>query len=875
MLERADQLQAASDYLADAATGRGRLVYVSGEAGIGKTTFVRGVLGAAEGRARVGLGGCDGSSTPAPLGALVDLLPVLPPDVWPAGASRHDVFTRLVDTLRAPASTPWLLAVEDVHWADEATLDLVRHLARRIHECRALVLVTYRPDEVASFPQLRALLGDTASATGTRRIDLPPLTPSAVATLAAGSPASGSVDAARLHAVTGGNAFFVTEVLAGGADPEHVPPSVRDAILGRVSRLDEATQHALEVVALAGSQAEVQLVDDVLRDGMTALDEPMARGLLVLGDQGVAFRHELGRRAVADEVPAGRRLHVHRRLLAALTAGGADPARLAHHAEAAGDSAAVIRHAPVAAARAASLGAHREAVQQYRRTLRAADRLGQESMTPEARADLLWALGYELYLTDHIGDSIEAVDAARAIWESQGADVRVGDAWRCLSRLNWFGGHNELAEEQARLAIARLEPAGPGQELALAYSNRAQLRMLSTDLAGTREWGARTLSLVEQLPAGLGRDEVRSHALNNLGAIEISAGDLDAGTGMLTESLDLARQRDLHEHAARAYCNLGSPAVVQHRHAEADRWLQEGMDYCADRDLDSWYLYLEGFLTRLHLNRGEHEAATSHGRAVLSRAGDADVGLIEPLVALSLVEARTSGATVLPHLERAERMAAGMAEAQRVAPVASARSEAAWLAGDLASAQAVAARAWPLVRDADCRWNRGIVARWLAPEDPARAEALGGPLAPPFAAELGGAWAEAAELWNALGCPFERGLALALGGTREGLTEAVAAFTSIGAHAAADRARTALRDAGWPVPRGTRAATRAHPAGLTAREAEVLALLLEGLTDAAIADRLVISRRTAEHHVSSILAKTGASGRQDLAQMGAASAPNG
>ncbi len=281
LLERADQLHAVTGYLADAAAGHGRLAYVSGEAGIGKTSFVRRVVADAGVSARSGIGGCDGSSTPAPLGALVDLLPVLPPDLWPAGASRHDVFTRLVQTLRSPAGPPWLLVVEDLHWADEATLDLVRHLARRVHECHALVLVTYRPDEVASLPGLRSLLGDTASATGIRRIDLPPLTRTAVATLAAESPGSAGVDPDRLHAVTGGNAFFVSEVLAaGGQDADHVPPSVRDAILARVARLDEASRHALEVVALAGAQAETGLVDDVLREGMTALDEPMSKGLL-------------------------------------------------------------------------------------------------------------------------------------------------------------------------------------------------------------------------------------------------------------------------------------------------------------------------------------------------------------------------------------------------------------------------------------------------------------------------------------------------------------------------------------------------------------------------------------------------------------------
>ena len=209
-------------YLDEAAAGHGRLVYVSGEAGIGKTTFVSAAIGEADGRAKVAVGGCDGAATPAPLGPLTDMLPSLPDGLWPDGASRQDVFARLVDALRAPPrDEPYLLVIEDAHWADEATLDLMRHLARRIHGCRALVLVTYRPEDAATGGGLRILLGDTASANGTRRIDLSALSPAAVATLvrerARAFPSDPVTDARRLHEVTGGNAFFVTEVLSGGS----------------------------------------------------------------------------------------------------------------------------------------------------------------------------------------------------------------------------------------------------------------------------------------------------------------------------------------------------------------------------------------------------------------------------------------------------------------------------------------------------------------------------------------------------------------------------------------------------------------------------------------------------------------------------------
>ncbi len=873
LLERDEQLRAAAGYLAEAAEGHGRMVYVGGEAGIGKSSFVSRVVADARGAARVAVGGCDGSATPAPLGPLVEMLPALPDGLWPPEATRPEVFGRLLAALREPPprSPPYLLVVEDAHWADEATLDLVRFLARRIHDCRAVVLVTFRPEDATGGHGLRILLGDTASASGTRRVDLAPLTAAAVAELVAEHarthPGAGATDALRLHQVTGGNAFFVTEALSAGTS--RVPATVRDAVLARVARLDEPAQRALEVVALAGARAETALLADLLAKGLTAIDEPLARGLLLRGDADgeggayVVFRHELARLAVAEEVPVGRGVHVHRRLLAALRARGADPARLAHHAEAAGDAEAVLAHAPVAAARAAALGAHQEAVRQYRRALRYADRL-----PDDARAELLWSLGYECYLTVRIDEAIEATGRARDIWDSSGEGVRVGDAWRCLSRLSWMAGRNDAAEQQAEVAVHLLEGTETVEQ-AMAYSNRTQLRMLSQDVAGTRDWGRRTLDLVARLPPDGRREEVRVHALNNLGTIELVVGDVDTGERLLEESLAGSRAADLHEHAARAYCNLASSAVLQRRHDVAQRYVDEGLDYCVDRDLDSWTLYLQGCLARLHLHRGEVAEARACAESVLRRSDIAAIGAIEPVLVLAHVHTRCGDPRAAELLDRSARLAAGMRELQRVAPAASARAEAAWIAGEPDTAAAAALDAWSVAATADCPWNRGAVATWL----PADVEVPAGSLAPPYAAERAGRWVDAAELWRQTRSPFEQALALARSEERAALTDAVRLFDGLGADAAAARARAMLRAGGWRAPRTPRGVAR--PDGLTGREAEVLTLLRDGLSDAAIADRLVISRRTAEHHVASVLAKLGVRTRRELAGMGTRAAKDG
>jgi DNA-binding CsgD family transcriptional regulator len=526
----------------------------------------------------------------------------------------------------------------------------------------------------------------------------------------------------------------------------------------------------------------------------------------------------------------------------------------------------VLAHAPEAAARAAELGSHREAVRQYRRTLRFGDGL------PDGRrADLLWALGYECYLTDRIDDALEAVQGALAIWRAAGDKVRVGDAYRCLSRLNWFAGRNDVAEQQADLAVDSLQGSDT-VELAMAYSNLAQLRMLSSDLDSARVWGGRALAALDHLPAGPKRDEVTVHALNNLGTSEVVSGDVDTGVRMLVDSLDLARASDLHEHAARAYCNLASCAVVQRRHRDAAHHLEAGLEYCIDRDLDSWTLYLQGLRAELMLNLGETAAARQCAEKVLQRTESAPTSQVEPLVVVALAAARAGDPGWREPVDRAARLAEGIGEIQRLGPVTAARCEIAWLAGEDETPARLAAQTWPKATSADCPWNRGSIATWLG--DPTAGEAA--PLAPPYALEVSGRWVEAAGLWQQLGCPYEQALALARSDDRAAMTRAVELFDGLGVSGAAARTRALLRARGWSAPRAARPSTREHPAGLTTRETQVLALLAEGLSDAAIADRLVLSRRTVEHHVAAILTKLGVRSRREAArhELGTAATPN-
>jgi hypothetical protein len=192
-----------------------------------------------------------------------------------------------------------------------------------------------------------------------------------------------------------------------------------------------------------------------------------------------------------------------------------DPARLAHHAEGAGDGAAVLEHAPVAARRAAGLGAHREAAAQYARALRFAD-----GLAPVALAELLEGHSYECYLTDQLDDAAASRRRALACWRARKDRGREGDTLRWLSRLAWLQGRNAEAGRAGREAVELLEGLAPGAELAMAYSNLAQLGMLAHDVDQAVAWGERAIALAERL----GQTEILVHALNNVGTAQLQAG---------------------------------------------------------------------------------------------------------------------------------------------------------------------------------------------------------------------------------------------------------------------------------------------------------------------------------------------------------------
>jgi len=855
LLERQSQLGALHEYVADVTAGDGRLVLISGEAGVGKSSLIEQLEGEDTSTAQWYVGACDGLFTPRALGPLRDIaaqaggeLAALVSD----GASREALFTGLLHQLQE--SGPSILVVEDLHWADEATLDLLRYVGRRLAGVPVLVLVTYRDDEVQGNDPLRVTLGALSTQRSTRRISLPPLTPAAVAVLASRA----GLESEELYRLTGGNPFFVTETLAladvafgdrvsgdRALGDREVAPSARDAVLARVGRLDERARECAQVAALMGARVEVDLLEAVAEGLSDALDDLVRSGLLVAQGQDLRFRHELSRLAVEQDVAPHRRRDVHRRMLTALVArDDADAARLAHHAEGAADAEAVLRFAPQAGAQATRLGAHREAALQYARAIEFAAGAG-----PALAADLHDRLAVEQSLADAWEEASRSSETARRLWQGLGDVRREGATLAFLARVMWRLCRPE-EQEYAAQAVALLEPLGETPELASAVSGLALARRNTADRDGGTAISERARDLAERL----GLDDVLAESLIIHGLVTGSVDDL-------RRALEVAVAANAHEQAGGAYGYLQTVMTGNRDFDAAERWYRAGTRYCDDHDITTWASCLRAHHAAAVLLQGELREPAEQSRRVLGLRVISPENRMAPLVTLGAALARLGEhEEAAAHLDEAAGYAAQSGLPGWTLEALGPRAEARWLAGDDEGARADVVCAAP-ARDAYGPWDAGGLESWarrlgLAPIGPPR------PLPEPYELLLAGEAMAAADAFDAAGCRYDAGLAWYDSGSEPGLRRALERFEELGALAAAARARQALRELGVRgVPVGARAVTRAHPAGLTPREAEVLEHLATGLTNDQIADVLVISVRTVDHHVSALLGKLGARNR--------------
>ena len=852
LLERDALLGQLREMLVAARRGRGRLALLTGEAGIGKTSLVEAFCSTALPLTRILWGSCDPVQPPRPFAPVADIAHGVGGELRRALAAgeRNAVLDAFLAEIHRRDAPTTVIVLDDLHWADDATLDLVQVVGRRIARLPVLLIGTYRDHDVAADHPLRVTLGDIPP-TVVSEITLPPLSEAAIHRLG-----RGTVDARAVYEATGGNPFFVSEVLAAGwPSVDGVPKTVRDAVLSRLERLGEDAQLAVRTAAVLGPRAALDTVLGVAGVGQRTIDACVAHALLVVREGTVSFRHELARLAVIDAMTPRETAQLHGAALDALRPiAPTDWARLARHAVGARDRAAILQLAPAAGRAASRLGAHREAVAFFEAALEYGDH-----MPVAEQADILEHWAHDLALTDDVGRAIPAQHRALAAWRAVGDRVREGRGLTELSWLLWFAGEGKEAMRTSQAAVDLLEIAAPGSiELAWAWAVVAQRRLT----AGKDDRGAlASATLAVKLAEQLGDERVAVHALTTAAVTEIFLGD-PAGWTSLEEAVTRSRSAGLPEETARAIINLVETARDFRRLDLADRYLAEAASYMEDHDLDLYDHVLRSRLAAVELDTGRWDAALSRVELLLEQARGAYPVRARALHIRGLIRARRAMPGAWADLDEALAVVEG--DPQDLMPLRAGRAEAAWLDGDDEKAVAEAELGLAVGNRELLPWWWSELAfwGWRAGGD----RPLPHPDERPLWLHASGRPAEAAAAWRAIGAPYHEALALSDTGTEADLRRALRTLNAMDARGLARRVSRSLRALGATrIDRGPRAQTRANPGHLTPRQVEVLRLVAEGLGNAEIAARLVITSKTVDHHVSAVLAKLGARNRSAAA----------
>jgi DNA-binding CsgD family transcriptional regulator/tetratricopeptide (TPR) repeat protein len=842
LLERDTELDVLRRAARDAASGSGAGVVLSGEPGAGKSVLVETAYREMHG-CRLLRGVCDPLSTPRPLGPFRDLSRVsgIKPLLGGTDVSLAQACDTVYDALRAD---PTVLVVEDLHWVDGASAEVLRFLARRLDSLPLALVLTYRDAEITAQHSARPLLGDIASMERLTSLRLAPLSVAAVGVLLEGT----GLRPAEVHALTGGNPFYVTEV---AKDPDRpLPASVRDAVLSRTADVQQDDFEVLQLAATAPDRLDDRVLPALGVD-LPTLRRLHGTGLLLRDRGGLVFRHELARIAVESTIPAGGAAPLHARLLDALEAiEPRDLAVLTHHAVAARDGRRAAHYARAAAEDAMRTGSHTEAVSFLRTALRHLD----DSRSGE-RAALLTKLGWAEYMTNRLGSAIGTIRSSFPLWQSAGDAAGLSAAHQACAVLEYYNVRSRQAEAHIERAtdLARDEfPVGYG----MALATRGYLAFQRSDYAAT-------MRCVEEASRIAEDEENEALALRGafLGAASALAVEDEGARDRLLDIVDPAVSLGLYELTSTCYSNLVNLDVEQRRLRAADHCLEDSLPLTVEHDIPICHYWQTGVRSRLRLLQGRWSAGLEDAEYVLTGSGMPLARLWPHVVSGLLGLRRTSDDG--GHLDAAWELADELDEPLRRLPVLSALAERMWLTGRADEhVTDTAVRAVDRLAGAPgSLWAVGDLAVWLC-----RLGLLTTPpvdVAVPFHRALTGRHEESAAWWHRAGAVFDEAMARVDSAEPEEQSRGVQLLDLLGATATADRVRLDMRRAGvLQLPHRPRTATLANPAGLTNRQLDVAKLVARGLTNAEIADRLYISPKTADHHVSAVLTKLGVPSRR-------------
>jgi len=843
LIERADFLNSLQMKFESVTEGEGHCILLSGEAGIGKTSLIKSFYNEKKDNCKIYQGTCDALFTPRPLAPIYDIIWQIQKDTQENelhNVERSLLFNQLFIGLEQQKK-PVIIIIEDIHWADEATLDFIKFFARRISRIHCLFILSYRDNEILDNHPLRNVLGQLPSDSLTR-LQLQHLSRHAVEKMAEERGYKGE----DVFSISGGNPFYVTEILASYSPG--VPDNIKDAILSVYHRQEKGTKNAWEICSVIPEGLEISRFAKIKASWDEGMDHCFALQIIIVKKNRVVFKHELYRRTIEGSLSPFKRIALNKKMLElfldSFEAEG-EIERIVHYAKNANENKLVVKYAPIAARQAACVGAHIEASKLFLTAIEYSDGNDEDQMV-----EFYESYAYECYLTNQTKDAIIYQGKALKIWQKKNEVERAGNSLRFLSRLWWFDGNRQEAEKYGKQAVEILVSRPASKAKAMAYSNMSQLKMLSDDKTECIEWGNKAIEMAKEIED----DEILSHAMNNVGSIlwKVNFSN-ESGKKMLFESLDIALKNSFHEHAARSYSNIASIYLLYKEYELAKQVLEDGINYCEERNLDASKNYKLYAKARIFLETGDWQRAATILENLVSNPSQVGSVKISALATLAIIKIRKGEEDALVYLSEAKQLALKTKEHHRILPVMIAELEYEWLTGKQRITEEELKLSNELIQRVDNIFLNSEFSFWL---QKVRKKDLCLPdLYEPYKLLKEGKSRLAAAFWEAKDCPFEKALAL-FTGNEDDMKNALLIFQQMGADAVYEKIKMEMRAVGIKkIPRGLRESTKANPAQLTNRELDVLNLLQKGIQNKEIAGALFISPKTADHHISNILFK--------------------
>jgi DNA-binding CsgD family transcriptional regulator len=843
LIERDEFLDLLKKRFDNVVEAEGHCLFVTGEAGIGKTALVKAFCKKIEKDCDIYKGACDDLFTPRPLAPLYDIISHMNKDILPANhanTDRSNLFSKFFEEFRK-REKKFLIIFEDIHWADEATLDFIKFFARRIVQLPCLFILTYRDDEIHSRHPLRNVLGQLPPDSFTK-ISITPLSKSAVKKMAIEKGYSGE----DVYSISGGNPFYVNEILASYSPG--VPDNIKDSILSVYERQEEGTKHAWQMFSVIPEGLEVSRFAKIRASWDEAMDHCFAMNVIIVKDNKVIFKHELYRRTIEETLSPFKRIALNKKILEFLLSSfeeAGEIERIVHYAKNANEIKLVVKYAPLVAGKAACVGSHMEAAKLFLTAIEYSD-----ANDIDRLLEFYEAYAYECYLTNQIKEAIIYTAKSLVLWKDKNDIEKISNSLRLLSRLWWLDSNRENAESFAEQAVELLYNQPSSAAKAMAFSNMSQLKMLFDQPEECITWGKKAIAIAEEV----GAETALSHALNNVGSVlmEIKSSK-QKGIELLQESLAIALKNSFHEHAARAYANLGSNGVKLKDFAFAQKILDEGIHYCEERDLDSWRLNMLSMRAIINLETGNWNIAYTLANDLLKNEDKPRAFKIGALTVVAKINMRTGNDDPLPLLLKAQAKAFETLELQRIIPSLTALLEYEWLTGKTCIQTERLKDTIDRIEQSIDSAENSEFAFWL---QKARKQFLnlkemhqGYNVSDVKSALI------AAEMWRSSGRPYQQALCL-FQGNEDDKKNALSIFRQLGAKAVCEKIKMEMRSNGIKnIPRGIRESTKGNPAQLTNRELDIIYLLQKSVQNKEIAQTLFISPKTVDNHISSILFK--------------------